>query len=79
MPVGAKEGHRTDASAGCAQRYWARTTAFFHIESGARRGSRACHSQQHSGRGGRRPGGWGNVDGCGEYVSVHSQADTGES
>jgi len=30
MPAHTKELHRTrDASAGCGQRYWARTTAFF--------------------------------------------------
>lgn len=48
----------------------------FDGESGARCRGGACNSQQRIGRGSRRPRRRGYVDGSGEYVSVHSQADT---
>src|ERR1035437_401064 len=66
----------TDASASFARRYWVRTTAPFTSESGARRRSRAFESPQHIGRRDRRIGRLAMSMAIGEYVSVHSQADT---
>jgi VIT1/CCC1 family predicted Fe2+/Mn2+ transporter len=66
MPVRHRERHRTEhtgwlraAVLGANDGILSTASLVLGVAAGA------CDSQQRVGRGGRRPGRWGNVDGCG--------------
>ena len=77
MPVSHGEHHRTDALAGYVRRYWARTTGSFRRRvwcSASRPRMRLAATYLVAGVAGLVAGAMSMA--AGEYVSVHSQADT---